>query len=152
MTTDPIMADIMAAIGVLLGGDRAGGKAKLEAIWSRIAGNPQPIHECTLAHYMADAQDDIADELAWDLRALDAGLRSTDADARQHSSAPSIAAFMPSLHINLSEDYFKLGDFARSRQHLASARDAAHHLSDDGYGRMLRGSIDRLTEKLETAG
>jgi hypothetical protein len=38
-----------------------------------IANDPAPIHECALSHYMADAQDDIADELAWDLSALNAG-------------------------------------------------------------------------------
>jgi hypothetical protein len=148
VTTDPIMADIMAAIAVLQGGDRADGKAKLEAIWSRIESDPQPIHECTLAHYLADAQNNLADELAWDLRALDAGLRCSDADAQQHSRALSIAAFMPSLHVNLAEDYFKLGDKDRSRQHIASAREAVSHLADDGYGRMIRGGIERLARRL----
>jgi hypothetical protein len=148
MTADPIMADIMAAIAVLQGGDRAGGRAQLEAIWARIADRPEPIHECTLAHYLADAQDDLAEELAWDLRALAAGERCSDDDAQRHSRAQSIAGFMPSLHINLAEDYFKLGDHARSRTHLDAARAFSAALDDDPYGRMLRGGIARLAKQL----
>jgi hypothetical protein len=96
-SNDPIMTEIMAAIALLHGGDLSGARARLEAIWSRIADDPQPIHECTLSHYLADAQSDMADELAWDIRALNAALRCTDADAHRHSQALSIAAFMTSL-------------------------------------------------------
>src|SRR5262245_44694620 len=116
--TDPTMGEIFAAIQLLQGGDRSGARTSLEAIWSRIASNPEPIHECTLSHYMADVQDDIADELAWDIRALEAARRCTDSDAKDHSQASSIAAFMPSLHTNLAEDYFKLGHLEQSRMHL----------------------------------
>jgi hypothetical protein len=150
MTTDLVMAEILAAIGLLHGGDRSGGRAKLEAIWSRISHDAEPIHECTLSHYMADAQDDVTQELAWDIRALDAALRCTDTDAQRQSQALSIAAFMPSLHANLAEDYFKLGDVALSKTHLATARDFASALQDDAYGQMLRGGIERLARKLET--
>src|SRR6202044_3354999 len=75
---DPIAAEIAAAAGVLRGGARSGGRCALEAVWSRIAADPEPLHECVLAHHLADAQDDPADELAWDIRALDAGLRCAD--------------------------------------------------------------------------
>ena len=148
MTADPIMTEIMAAIAILQSGDRADGRRQLEAIWSRISDAPEPIHECTLAHYMADAQDDIADELAWDLRALNAALRCTDNDAQRHSQAVSIAAFMPSLHINLAEDYLNLGDVARSREHLASARGFCAELADDGYGRMIQRGIERIAKQV----
>ena len=149
MTTDPIMAEILSAVALLHGGDRAGARSRFEGIWSRIAGAPEPIHACTLSHYMADVQDDPAEELAWDIRALDSALRSTDADAQRHSQAVSIAAFMPSLHVNLAEDYFKLGDVARSRDHLASARNFLGSLPDDPYGRMIRRGIERLATKLD---
>src|SRR5262245_5853871 len=124
------MDDIFAAISLLQSGDRAGGRAALAAIWARIADDLEPIHECTPAHYMADVQDDPADELAWDIRALNAALRCADADAQPHSKLPPIAAFMPSLHVNLAEDYFKLGDIARSKDHLSSARSFIGQLSN----------------------
>ena len=150
MTTDPIMDEIMAATAVLHGGDRPGGRSRLEAIWSRIANDPAPIHECALARSMADAQEDVSDELAWDLRALEAALRCTDADARSHSQAFSIAAFMPSLYANLAEDYFKLGDLAQSEINLASARNLAGDLADDAYGQLIQRGIERLGRQLDS--
>jgi hypothetical protein len=101
---------------------------------------------------MADAQDDIADELAWDIRALNAALRCTDTDAQRHSEAPSIAAFMPSLHVNLAEDYFKLSDIARSKNHLASARIFLSALPDNAYAQLIRGGIERLAKHLDAYG
>jgi hypothetical protein len=149
VTTDPIMTEIMAAIAKLHGGDRAGGRSRLEAVWSGIANNPEPFHECVLSHYMADAQDAIAEELAWDIRALDAALRCTDADAQRYQQTVSIPAFMPSLHTNLGEDYCKLGDFTRARVHLESARSCADKLGNDAYGQMIRSGIERLARKLD---
>jgi hypothetical protein len=148
VSTDPLMAEIMSAAAILRRGDRVGARKRFEEIWSRIAEGAQPIHECALAHSMADTQDDIAEELAWDIHALSAALRCTDDDARRHSQALSIAAFMPSLHANLAEDYFKLGDVARSREHLDSARTALSALPDNDYARMLRHSIEGLAKKL----
>jgi hypothetical protein len=101
---------------------------------------------------MADAQDDVSEELAWDLRALAAAMRTTDVDAQRHSQAFSVAAFMPSLHANLAEDYFKLGDLAKSRVHLACARDFAGNLADDAYGRLILSGIERLGGQLDSLG
>jgi hypothetical protein len=151
MTPDPIMAEIMAAIALLHGGDRVGARGKFEAIWARIAADPQPMHECVLSHYMADAQDKLAEELAWDIRALDAALRCTEDEAKRHGPGLSIAAFMPSLHTNLADDYFRLGDLARSRERLAAARACSNSLGDDGYGQLIRGGIERLAARLEAA-
>ncbi|HVY89196.1 MAG TPA: hypothetical protein VG942_10035 [Hyphomonadaceae bacterium] len=149
--TDPIIADIQAAAATSFTGDRVLARAQLESVWSRIAANAHPMHECALSHAMADMQDDPADELAWDLRALAAALRCTDADVQTHSPLSTIAAFMPSLHTNLAEDYFKLGDFTRSRDHLATARSFLGDLPDDPYGRMIRRGIERLALKLGSA-
>jgi hypothetical protein len=149
MTDDPIMTDIMAAIAVLHGGDRAEARSRLHAVWSRIADDPQPFHECVLSHYMADAQEALEAELAWDLRALDAARRCTDAEAQRHQQGFSISAFMPSLHVNLAEDYLRLGDFARSRDHLASARSFIGNLAGDPYGQMIRRGVERLAMRLD---
>jgi hypothetical protein len=151
MTDDPIMTEIMAGITQLMGGDRPGGRGRLEAVWARIEGDPEPFHECVLSHYLADAQDDLVDELAWDLRSLDAALRCTDADAQRHQNTLSIAVFMPSVHINLAEDYFKLGDLARSRDHLAAGRGCMGALADDAYGQLIRRGADRLARQLDAA-
>jgi hypothetical protein len=145
---DPVMDEIADAIAFLHGGDRPKARSRFKAIWSRIAGNPEAFHECVLSHYMADAQEDMQHELAWDLRALDAALRCTDAEAQRYQGSLSIAAFMPSLHLNLADDYRKLGDLPRSKQHLALAQKTTESLADDPYGQMIRRGIDSLATKL----
>lgn len=148
MTIDEIKTEMMAATAMIRSGDRAGGRSRLEALLSQ--NDVDSIQECVLSHHIADAQDDPADELAWDLRALDAALHCTDADTLRHQM--SIGLFMPSLHVNLAEDYLKLGDATLSRKHLASAREFAGHLADDPYGQMIRRGIERLAGKLDAAG
>jgi hypothetical protein len=148
MQPDPIMAEIMAAASPLRSGDRLNARNGLQAVWAKIAADALPIHEVALAHTMADAQDDPKEELAWDLRALEAAKRCTDADAQAHSQAFSISAFMPSLHVNLAEDYFKLGDRGLSRAHLDSARVFVGALAADSYGELIRGGIERMAARL----
>jgi hypothetical protein len=59
---------------------------------------------------------------------------------------------MPSLHVNLADDYFKLRDLDRAREHLAAANASAKHLNDDAYGRLVRDGIERLAHRLATGG
>jgi hypothetical protein len=59
-----------------------------------------------------------------------------------------VAAFYPSLHLNLGEDYRKLGDLAIARRHLELGRAAAARLGDDPYGSMIRAGLDGLAERL----
>jgi hypothetical protein len=145
---DLIMDEIKAAGALLQAGDRAAARVRLEETWARIAGDPQPFHECSLAHIMADVQDVPADELAWDQRALDAALRCTDEDVRRNSEASSLAAFMPSLYASLGWDYYKLGELAESGKHLARARGFLSDLPNDAYGQLVRAGIDRLAKAL----
>ena len=143
------MTDITDAIALLHSGDRAGARGRFEGIWARVSDNPSAFHECVLAHYMADAQVEIAEELSWDLRSIAAAKRCTDEDARRYQHTLAMAAFMPSLHLNLAEDYRKLGNFECSKQHLALARESMQSLGDDGYGRMIRAGIESLGAKLQ---
>ena len=48
-----------------------------------------------------------------------------------------VAGLYPSLHLNLSECYRKLGEPDRARAHLRHARDTIDALGDDEYGRLL---------------
>jgi hypothetical protein len=56
----------------------------------------------------------------------------------------------PSLHLNLGEDYRKLGDLAKARRHLTLGRRASWALGDDGYSRMIKGALDALALRLGT--
>jgi len=152
MTDDPIMAEIIAAGALLRSGDRAGARIRFEALWPPIAGGEQPYYECAFSHIMADVQDDPTEELAWDLRALAAARRCTDADVQRHGQVMSLAAFMPSLHASLAGDYYKLGDFALCREHLASDRQFVGDLADDSYGQLIRHGIERIERGLAAKG
>ena len=149
MTTDPFTTDLIVATALLRGDDKAGARTRLQVLWEHIQGDP--VHEFVLAHQMADAQDDPKEELAWDRRALDAAQRSTDADVQRHYPQATLAGFLPSLHINLAEDYFKLGDREQSRAHLTLAQSFAHHLAADAYGDLLRRGIERMAKNLEAS-
>ncbi|MGW5851442.1 hypothetical protein ACWFQ8_26450 [Streptomyces sp. NPDC055254] len=168
---DAVMTRIGQAVILLHAGDREEARNRLGEIWSQLGEEGDCLHRCTLAHYMADAQDDPADELTWDLRALTAAeaLRAGPApdggtlpgpgpaapgggpgDGRSAGVAPHLAmrVFYPSLHLSLAADYVKLRRPDAARNHLARARAAAAALSDDGYGNGVRAAIARLERRL----
>ncbi|WP_198316348.1 hypothetical protein [Cystobacter fuscus] len=129
-------------------GDRERARQLFTRIWEELSPEGEPFHRCLLAHYMADVQDDPREELAWDLRALEAAALSTDERARELHASLSVRAFQPSLHLNLAEDYRKLGDLARAREHVEREKGSADALGEDGYGRMIRAGIERLSRQL----
>lgn len=134
-------------------GEREAACRVFEQVWSDIGGeHGDPFHRCALAHAMADVQDDVRDELIWDLRALEAADLITDERAAQAGVTSSVRNFYPSLHLNLGECYRKLGDLDRAREHLQHGHAAAGALGDDGYGQMIKGGLDRLAERLPPAG
>ncbi|MFE5863430.1 hypothetical protein ACFQ77_23185 [Streptomyces virginiae] len=161
---DAVMTRIGQAVILLHAGDREEARNRLGEIWSEIGEQGDSLHRCTLAHYMADAQDDPADELAWDLRALTAaatadgpGDESDDGpgtgppqDGRpvREEPHPAMRVFYPSLHLSLAADYVKLQRPEAARIHLARARAATGALSDDGYGNGVRAAIARLERRL----
>ncbi|MFJ6938513.1 hypothetical protein [Streptomyces sp. NPDC101132] len=152
---DAVMTRIGQAVMLLHAGDRAEARERLAAIWTEIGCEGAPLHLCTLAHYMADAQDDPSDELAWDLRALTAaeglgagGPARDDGPAAGRAPAVAVRALYPSLHLNLAADYVKLQRPDAARVHLDRARAASGALGDDGYGNGVRAAIERLDLRL----
>ncbi|MDA2810596.1 tetratricopeptide repeat protein [Nocardiopsis sp. RSe5-2] len=150
MTTDPIMARIGEAVDLNhRQGRREDARDLFARIWDDIGGDQgDPLHVCVLAHSMADVQDDVAEELAWDLRALSAADHITDERAAQAGVPLSVAGLYPSLHLNLGECYRKLGDLDRAREHLDHARATIGTLNDDDYGKLIRGGLEQLAERL----
>ncbi|MFD3610157.1 hypothetical protein ACFWXA_19145 [Streptomyces atroolivaceus] len=149
---DAVMTRIGQAIMLLHAGDREEARNRFGVIWSEIGERGEALHRCTLAHYMADTQDDPGDELAWDLRALTAaegltGAMVTDTAAR-HRDTDAVRALVPSLHLNLAEDYMKLQRFEAARLHLDRAWNAVGVLEDDGYGGGVRAALGRMEQRL----
>jgi hypothetical protein len=147
--TDPTLLRIGEAVQLSHQGERATATLLLAEIWDEIGGEQgDPLHRCTLAHAIADVQDDARDELLWDQRALAAADLLTDTRLAQAGVPLPAAGLYPSLHLNLSECYRKLGDLDRARQHLQHAQAAVGALGDDDYGHMIRSGLDRIAERL----
>jgi hypothetical protein len=122
-------------------GDRAGARAVYEGMWIEATRVGDLYQACAAAHFLAHTYAEPEAQLEWHLRALHAGEVAGDERVR---------AFYPSLHANLAEVYLRLNDRIQAREHLDQAHAAEYILQDDGYGRMLRGLIARLTQDLES--
>ncbi|WP_406729890.1 hypothetical protein WJ438_33800 [Streptomyces sp. GD-15H] len=151
--------------GVMLhhAGDRVEARHRFLVLWAEIGEYGDPLHRCTLAHYLADTQDDPGDELAWDLRALAAAEEvAAEAHPAGYEGAPALRALYPSLHLNLAADYARLARPDAARTHLSRARGAARTLAADTYGdkvraairsmELLLGEADAAGEEGETGG
>ncbi|NXY95922.1 hypothetical protein HYE82_16300 [Streptomyces sp. BR123] len=175
---DALMTRIGQAVILLHAGDREEARNRLRDLWTELGEDGAGLHRCTLAHYMADAQDDPADELAWDLRALTAACAPRDgpqaepgkreqpeaesAEGPEDRSGdgpgarpcvpqepdPAVRVLYPSLHLSLAADYLKLQRPEEARIHLARAWAAAGVLPDDGYGDGVRAALARLERLL----
>lgn len=150
MITDPVITRI--GHGVELHhhqGRREAARDLFTRLWGEIGGERgDPLHVCVLAHAMADVQDDVRQELTWDLRALAAADLITDERVAQAGVTLPVAGLYPSLHLNVSDCYRKLGDLDSAREHLRQARATIGALGDDEYGRLIKGGLERLTAEL----
>ncbi|MPY42066.1 tetratricopeptide repeat protein [Streptomyces phyllanthi] len=147
-----MMTRIGQAVMLHHAGDRDEARDRFLNLWAEIGEDGDALHRCTLAHYMADTQDDPADELAWDLRALSAAEELTDGRVAEHHHSLAVRAFYPSLHLNLAADYVKLGRNEAARSQLGLAREAVGALGDDSYGDGIRAAMDRLELQLNGEG
>jgi hypothetical protein len=148
---DEMTTRIGQVVILLHGGDREEARNRFAALWEELGEDGSPLHRCTLAHYMADSQDDPEDELAWDLAALkaaDSVARGRAPATRWRETPQPFRGFYPSLHLNLAADYHRLGEHQLARGPLGRARDAAGALADDDYGDGVRAAIARMGQRL----
>jgi hypothetical protein len=149
MITDRTLIRIGEAVQLSHQGEQQAACLLFARIWEEIGGEQgDPLHVCTLAHAMADVQDDVHEELVWDQRALAAAGLLTEARMAQAGVTLPVAGLYPSLHLNLSECYRKLGDVDRAREHLQQAKAAIGVFGDDGYARMIKDGMERVAEQL----
>jgi hypothetical protein len=79
---DPTMEAIAQAVTEGRVGDITSARRTLLGLWPTIGVTGDPLHRCTLAHYLADLYEDPAQALAWDVRALDAAEAVTEQRVR----------------------------------------------------------------------
>ena len=145
---DPTMAAIGEAVAEGRAGDIASARRKLLDLWSAIGVTGDPLHRCSLAHYLADLYEDPARAIAWDIRALDAADALTEQRVQEHHASLHIAGFYPSLHLNLADDYRRLGSFEAAAEHINAAEAHAPGLPRGPYGDLLRGAVREVAEAI----
>ena len=145
---DAVMTRVGEGIALSQAGNRAAARVLFDELWEQVGSGGDPLHRCAVAHWMADLQDDPADELHWDLLALTAADSLTAVRATDGGVTTPVSAMYPSLHLNIADAYRRLHDQDRARQHLARGLAAAEALPDDGYGQMIRSGLARLAERL----
>ncbi|MFC8310392.1 hypothetical protein ACFUMJ_07500 [Streptomyces olivaceus] len=140
----------MDAIGLAVAEGRTGStlsaRRKLLDLWSALGVTGDPLHRCSLAHYLADLYEDPAQALAWDVRALDAADAMTDQRVQEHHAGLRIAGFYPALRLNLADNYRRLGSFDAAAAHLHAAEEHAPNLPQDAYGALLRTALDEVAQ------
>jgi hypothetical protein len=144
---DPILVGIGDAIA-LTRDEPARARTTLAALWAAVGDEGDALHRCAIAHAMADVCESAADELACDLRALDAGLLLDVARLEAAGMAASVEGLMSSLHLNLADVYRRLGNAAKARQHVAASDAAIASLPADGYTEMVKAALSRITVSL----
>lgn len=146
---DAVMTAIGAAVEQGRAGARAPAREALVRLWEQVGDTGDALHRCSIAHYLADLQESVDDELLWDQRALAAVADLNDERAQRFHESLQVRAFLPSLHLNLADAYRRAGDHDRAQHHASVAGELARELPDDAYGAMIRGGVRQVAELLE---
>ncbi|MFD4443095.1 hypothetical protein ACFWPK_25295 [Nocardia sp. NPDC058519] len=141
---DPIMTRITQGVNDFRIGDPDHARTALLEVWADIGPAGDPLHRCTLAHYLADTYDDPAEALVWDVRALDAADALTDTRLNSYHAGIQVVGFYPSLHLNLADNFRRLGAFPAATHHVEAARERLDILPDDDYGALIRGAVTEV--------
>ena len=138
---------ILEAIGLAQTGDRTTGQQALLTCWEQTA-PAQHAFRCVLAHYLADVQTCLDDEVAWDTTALEE-YAHLEGDGLAAVGIPDAAGLAPSLHLNLGDGYLRQGRLADATEQTRAGLASVDVLADDGYGRMVREGLTRLAARVD---
>lgn len=143
---DPVMAEIAQVQQLALRGERSRAADAYAQLWEQVVGG-RPLYRITVAHYLADLQDDPGDELKWDVLALDAAAEVDEG----HQDAVAVAPLRASLHVNAAAAMAKLGRSSDARRQLLAAEHNEQFLPSGGYGRLVRSQMRSLRAALDGA-
>jgi len=139
--------EVLVAVGEAQTTDRDAARARLTALWEVAE---LPAQRCVIAHFLADVQDSLNLEVAWDEAAWVAFQGVSDAELAP-IGVPAAAQFEPSLHLNLGDGYLRQGRRGDAGRELALGRAAVASLAADGYGAMVQRGLDGLAFRLGVA-
>lgn len=141
--------EIVQAVGLALAGDRQAGLEALMGCWEATAESDHA-QRCVIAHYVADLQTSLEDEVLWDQVALAEHAHVADADLTPVGIASALG-MAPSLHLNLGDGYLRQGSVREAEAELERGLQKQHVLPPDGYGAMIRGGLERLRSRVHEA-
>lgn len=101
------LQDLGAAIAIGAS-DRAAGRATLAEMWRNLDSDDRA-GRLILAHYLADLQEDVDDEVRWDQVALANAENVSDAELQMLHPTLTVLGFIPSLQLNLADGYRRQG-------------------------------------------
>jgi len=133
---DETMDEIRNAMRRFHRGERVEARESLLGMLRELDFGGNTFHRCVIAHYLADMQTALDEELEWDKKALEI--------AESDPEAPGVAVFLPSLHANLADCYRRAGDFAKARSHVDRGMELSAVLGYDAYGQNVRGALVRI--------
>ncbi|PQZ92941.1 hypothetical protein CQ018_10760 [Arthrobacter sp. MYb227] len=137
---------VTEAIAVALGGEKERGGRLLLDCWNATKPSNHT-HRCVLAHYLADTQNDLEQEIAWDEIALKEHAFLEDTDLAPLGIA-SARGLLPSLQLNLADGYHRQGKNDLARDHVGQGLNAAETLNKDGYGQMILAGLNNLAQRI----
>lgn len=120
--------------------DCDGARALYADMWAEATRAEDQYQACVVAHFMAHAHVEPEAQREWHLRALHAADAVGDERVR---------GFYPSLYANLGEVNLRLGNLVQAREYISRANEVQQVLPDDGYGRLIRSLIVRVTQAVE---
>jgi hypothetical protein len=135
--TNPVVA--LCVAGVEREGNPADALALYEQAW---AARTDDFDASIAAHYVARLQATPDMTLYWNAVALRHAELVTDA---------RLATLLPSLCLNLAESYRLAGCTEESGRVARRGHDALAGLPAGGYAEMVRGGLDRVLARLDTA-
>ena len=139
---------ITSAVEQALRGEHEAAEALLRCWEGTTEADAAP--RCVIAHYLADLQTSLDEEVAWDEAALRAFADVDDGDLAPLGIA-SAEGLAPSLHLNLGDGYLRQGRPEQAREQLAMARQSEHLLPAEGYGGLIRSGLARLEDRVSAA-
>ncbi|MHB1089133.1 MAG: hypothetical protein ACYC19_10285 [Acidimicrobiales bacterium] len=148
MQPDDVMIQVGEGIALSHSGNRLAARMLFAQLWERVGPDGDPFHRCAIAHSMADLQDELREELRWDLLACEAAGQLTDARVREGGVSGPVQVLFPSLHLNLADDYLRLEEFELASQHVMAGKETLSFLPDDGYASMIRGGLGRVEDAI----
>lgn len=146
----PFLTSIVEAAQLRQAQNKAAAREILMPIWEGLDATARPDLACVVAHYLADAMEQLSDELVWDTRALKAANDARALGIITLDGVGSIDAFYPSLYLNLADAHLRHGDLDGCQEHLKSARHAISVSPNNSpYAQYIRKGVEALALRLE---